>query len=320
MSRLFSIVIPTFNSREFVDECVASALGQTYSNIEVVVDDNASKDGTPQLLKEHFSKDVRLKIFENQEDLNIPLGWSRAMAHASGDYKLLLHSDNLLHPRYVETVARQIEKFPAEVIYSECIYFDGSTPKDLFDQSLPDRSFSFSFLSKGSRAIDYIFRFQRMIPTSCVSIATACFETRPAYLPEYRWDPDIEQMVWLAERYNVLHLNLPLVAIRTHPGQAASWKDKTFSRQYRELLELTQQRGKAEPHHFMIHWAYSNLDVCQRLSGLKKSTFAAYRRFLVVWFKAEVSLFAHFTINFARKTKMMIQYTFRFWTRKLRSP
>jgi glycosyltransferase involved in cell wall biosynthesis len=315
MPHLFSIVIPTFNSREFVEECVGSALTQTHPQIEVVVDDNTSKDGTPQLLKAAFSGNPKLKIFENSEDLNIPLGWSRAMAHATGDYKVCLHSDNLLHPKYAETIERFLQKFPAEVIYTECIYFDGKTPPDLFDRVDVEKEFPFAYLSKGSRAVDYIFRFQRMIPTSCVSISKACFETRPAYLADYRWDPDIEQMVWLAERYRILHLNIPLVAIRTHPGQAASWKDKTFPAQYRSLLETTHQSAKSERHQMLIHWAYSNLDVCQRLSTLKKSTFRSYHRFLWAWWKAECEIFGYFLLNFLRKIKLMVRYTFGWWTR-----
>lgn len=301
----FSIVIPTFNSKTLAPETVESALSQTYPDIEVVIDDNTSRDGTPQLLSEKFGHDPRFHLFANGEDLNIPRGWNRGMGHATGDYSLLLHSDNLLHPKYVEFAVGMMRRFDADVVYSECEYFDGNTPKGLFSDSITLRDLPFTFLSPGSRAIDYIFRFQRMIPTSCVSIRKNCFQGRPPFDPRFLWDPDIELMTWLAKRFRVVHLHHPLAAIRTHDGQAASWKDPSFTRQYEELLKLANQEGKSEPHHFMLNWAWSNQDVCEKLSGLKQVPLRTYLKYQWKWFKAESSVYGHFLVYYLRKLKLM---------------
>jgi glycosyltransferase involved in cell wall biosynthesis len=309
----FSIVIPTFNSKAYVEECVASAIKQTATSFEVVIDDNDSQDGSVDLLKKNFANDEKFKLFENKEDLNIPLGWSRAMAHASGDYKLLLHSDNLIHPQFLEAIEIILKKFPADVIYTECHYFEGETPPGLFAPLDLARELPVTFLTAGPRAVDYVFRFQRMIPTSCLLIANQCFKDRPPYLPKFRWDPDIEQMTWLAEHFNVLHLNVPLVAIRTHPGQAPSWRDPSFLGQYRELLEMAQRHGNSEKHHLLTHWAYSNQDVCDRLKDLKKASFGYYHAYLWAWLNAELELLGYFSLNFARKIKLMAAFTVGWW-------
>ncbi|MEZ4751983.1 MAG: glycosyltransferase [Bdellovibrionota bacterium] len=254
MPASFSIVIPTFNSLPYVEECVASALSQTHADVEVVVDDNASHDGTPDALESRFGSDPRLRIYRNTEDLNIPNGWNRAMSHARGDFLLLLHSDNVLHPDFVRVVLEKAQSTQAKVLYTECTYFEGETPAKLFETA--PEIVTHDHLGRGSSAVAYAFRFQRMIPTSALAIHRSCFERRLPYDPRYRWDPDIEQMAWLAHEFGVVHLRFPLAAIRTHKGQAAL-EGPTFSTQYRELLLLEHKRGLTERHHFLLDWASS---------------------------------------------------------------
>lgn len=302
-----SVVIPTFNSHRYVGECVQSAVNQTERNIEVIVDDNTSVDGTVALLKSQFGNDSRVKLYENKEDLNIPKGWNRGLKRATGEYCLLLHSDNLLHPRYAEITLAALQEYVADVVYTECSYFEGATPTELFPavpQAIP-----MAFLTPGNRAIAYVFQFQRMIPTSCLAVRRSCFESRMPFNTEYRWDPDIELMTWLAGHFSVLHLGVPLAAIRTHGGQAASWKDPTFSMQYRKLLTGVHKEGQTDTYHFLIHWAGANHDVCQKLAELKGVKPSLFFRYLRFWGAAETKMMAYAVIQYLRKMRLMGRYT-----------
>jgi len=303
-----SVVIPTFNSKAYVVECVASALNQTYSNIEVIVDDNTSKDGTPETLEKVFGSDPRFKLFKNDEDLNIPKGWNRGMFRATGEYVLLLHSDNLLHPQYAEALSQLSEKLSPEVIYTESLYFENETPKGLFADLDLKSQVPLTYLTPGARAVDYIFRYQRMIPTSCVAVHRSCFEGRAPFDHRFLWDPDIELMTWLGTHFSVAHINHSLAAIRTHAGQAASWKDPTFTDQYRGLLEYANQAGNSGYHQFLLHWSWSNQDICEKLAQIRAVPFKAYWKYQWKWFKAECELFGHFFRHFGRKMKMMARF------------
>jgi glycosyltransferase involved in cell wall biosynthesis len=309
--KLFSIVIPAFNSLPYVLETVETALGQTYPNLEVIVDDNTSMDGTAEQLLNRFGNNPRFKFFSNQEDLNIPHGWNRGLARAKGEYLLLLHSDNLLHPKYAQCIVNQMDKFQAEVAYSECIYFEAGAPKDLFNPNASEEV-PVTYLNAGPRAVDYVFRFQRMIPTSAVTIRHSCFANRPPFDPRYLWDPDIELMTWLARKYTVVHLISPLAGIRTHGGQVASWKNKSFSRQYRNLLQLTHRSANNEPHQFLLHWAGANQDICLKLSRVQKVSFGTYLKYQGRWVGAELRVLGHFLRYFARKIRLMNQCGWQF--------
>lgn len=296
-------------------ECVASALGQSHGNLEVIVDDNTSKDGTPEILEKHFKGDARLKIFRNSEDLNIPDGWNRAMSHASGEYLLLLHSDNLLHKDYVRLVLEKASLTKAKVLYSDCTYFGGDTPNELFGAA--PQEVVHDQLGRGPSAVAYAFRFQRMIPTSGLSIHRSCFDRRRPYDSKFKWDPDIEQMAWLAHEFGVVHVRFPLAAIRNHPGQAASWKDPHFPAQYRELLLLEHRRGLTEKHHFLLDWANSNQYIAERLAEIGGPA-GSLLGYLGRWMLSELRVLGHFNLHFLRRTRLAGRALLSWTGRRLR--
>lgn len=89
-----TIAIPTFNRVDFLRQALDSALAQTYPNIEVVVSDNASTDGTEQLLSGY--SDNRLKSIRQASNIGMMGNWDACLASASGEYFLLLSDDDVL--------------------------------------------------------------------------------------------------------------------------------------------------------------------------------------------------------------------------------
>ena len=90
---LVSVTVVTYNSGRFIKRCLESVLEQKYPNLEVVVVDNASTDGTVDLL-EQFSD--RCRIYYNDENLGFAAAQNQAIALAGGDWVLTLNPDVLL--------------------------------------------------------------------------------------------------------------------------------------------------------------------------------------------------------------------------------
>ena len=63
---LVSILIPTYNSVDFVEDTVRSIMNQTYTNIEIVIVDDASTDGTMKILEKLSKEDKRIKLLQNK--------------------------------------------------------------------------------------------------------------------------------------------------------------------------------------------------------------------------------------------------------------
>ncbi len=97
-----SILIPVYNRENFIAECIESALAQTYSDIEVVVVDNASTDGTWEICQKYAEKDQRVRIFRNDNNLGPVKNWKRCFDEACGHYGKILFSDDLIESDFLE--------------------------------------------------------------------------------------------------------------------------------------------------------------------------------------------------------------------------
>lgn len=106
MQSKVSILIPVYNREHFISECIDSALAQTYSNIEVVVVDNQSTDGTWSICQQYAEKDVRVRIFQNAENIGPVKNWQRCFDEARGVFAKILFSDDWLHPDFLANSVR----------------------------------------------------------------------------------------------------------------------------------------------------------------------------------------------------------------------
>ena len=92
-----SVTLVTFNSGRFIRRCLESVIDQRYPNLEVIVVDNASTDGTTDIL-ERFED--RCIVVYNQENIGFAAAQNQAMALSSGDWVLTLNPDVLLMPDF----------------------------------------------------------------------------------------------------------------------------------------------------------------------------------------------------------------------------
>jgi GT2 family glycosyltransferase len=98
---LVSVTIVTFNSGRFIKRCLESVLEQKYPNMEVVIIDNASNDGTVDIL-EPFAEKCR--IYYNDENIGFAAAQNQAIALAQGEWVLTLNPDVLLLPNFVQAL------------------------------------------------------------------------------------------------------------------------------------------------------------------------------------------------------------------------
>ena len=102
---LVSIMVPVRNRRALLADCLKSALAQTCRDLEVVVVDNASTDGTWGVCREFARADSRVRIFRNPENVGLVHNWQRCFREAEGRFGKLLFSDDVLSSYYLEKTA-----------------------------------------------------------------------------------------------------------------------------------------------------------------------------------------------------------------------
>jgi glycosyltransferase involved in cell wall biosynthesis len=97
---LVSVCIPTFNSSRWIEECLESALAQTYQPLEILIVDDASTDDTVELVRS--IRDERVRLVSNEANLGLTRNWNKCVEMSQGDFvKFLLH-DDVLYPDCVE--------------------------------------------------------------------------------------------------------------------------------------------------------------------------------------------------------------------------
>lgn len=114
MNPKVSVLVPVFNSRNFVSEALDSILCQNYDNIEVVVADDCSTDGTQTILQ-HYKDDARVKIIYNQENLGITRNCNNILKFCTGKYIALFAGDDIMIQGKLE---QQVNFMEANPVYS----------------------------------------------------------------------------------------------------------------------------------------------------------------------------------------------------------
>src|SRR5512136_3128584 len=98
---MVSVTLVTYNSGRFIKRCLESVLDQKYPNLEVIIVDNASTDGTIDIL-EPFQD--RCRIFYNDENLGFAAAQNQAIALSHSEWVLALNPDVLLLPGFIQAL------------------------------------------------------------------------------------------------------------------------------------------------------------------------------------------------------------------------
>ena len=109
---LVSVCIPTYNYRHYLSDALDSALAQDFTDIEIVVVDNCSDDGTPELVEAYRRRDSRIVFHRNARNLGMTANFNRAMELARGKYIKFLCADDMLAKDCVSKMVAVLEAGP----------------------------------------------------------------------------------------------------------------------------------------------------------------------------------------------------------------
>ena len=100
MDPLVSICIPCYNSENTIGRTIQSVLDQTYTNIEIIISDNASTDHTADVVRTFTNN--RIKLFVNESNLGMIHNFQIALSRATGQYVKCLCADDIITPDCIE--------------------------------------------------------------------------------------------------------------------------------------------------------------------------------------------------------------------------
>lgn len=112
---MISIVVPCYNCEKNFKRCIESICNQTQREIEIVLVDDGSSDGTYELCENAAGKDSRIRVYhqKNKGPMN---AWKKGVKEASGEYIISCDSDDYIDLDLVEKLEESIEKYHADII------------------------------------------------------------------------------------------------------------------------------------------------------------------------------------------------------------
>lgn len=138
---LVSVIIPAFNARSTIREALEFVRAQTHANLDIIIVDDGSSDGTPDAVEDIAAADSRVRIIRRPANGGIPSTRNIGIRASNGVYLSFLDADDLWHP---DKIRLQIEKMRTcgpnvAVVYSWCTYMDAET------RIIPRRVFARTF-------------------------------------------------------------------------------------------------------------------------------------------------------------------------------
>lgn len=112
---LISVIVPVYNIKEYLPRCVASILNQTYQNLELILVDDGSTDGTGALCDELAAQDGRVRVF-HKENGGSSSARNLGISQAKGEYLGFVDSDDYISPGMYERLVQGLLNSGAQIV------------------------------------------------------------------------------------------------------------------------------------------------------------------------------------------------------------
>ena len=218
-----SIVIPTYNYEQYLGAAIDSALAQTYPNLEVLIIDDGSTDGTAQLIGKYGSR-VR---YLAQPNAGLSAARNTGIREAAHEYLVFLDADDVLAPAMVERCMAQLQRLGPAFALIGC----GEVPIDSRGEKIPRRGF-LPLVDREITAADLVV-MSRFPPS--VLVRRNAFTECGLFEPALRSTEDRDMWIRIASRHRVYRLHEGLVLKRVH-GANMSRHSRRQSATKREVI------------------------------------------------------------------------------------
>ena len=111
-----TVIVPVYNSEEYIGRCLQSILNQTYNNFEILVVNDGSKDNSLKIIKEYENKYPDKIISINQENKGVSITRNESIKKANGEFIMFVDDDDFIDRDYIETFVNTIRENDYDVV------------------------------------------------------------------------------------------------------------------------------------------------------------------------------------------------------------
>jgi glycosyltransferase involved in cell wall biosynthesis len=108
-----SVLVPVCNGEVYLAECLESILAQDFADMEILIADDASTDGSAALVERFAARDSRIRWWKNPNNLGLAQNFNGCLRAAKGEYiKYVLQDDKLISPLAIRKMAEMLDQHP----------------------------------------------------------------------------------------------------------------------------------------------------------------------------------------------------------------
>ena len=225
---LVSVIMPAYNAEKYIEKAIMSVVNQTYTNWELIVIDDGSKDSTSEIVEKLVKKDERIAFFANEKNMGVARTRNRGFDLAKGEYVALLDSDDIWQEEKLEKQLALVDSTDADIVYTAYGIVDVEGKKYKEDYLVPSQT-----------------DFEKMLGENHIGCSTVML--KKSVTEKYRFNENFyheDYVLWmqlLKDGYKACGLTEVLVQYRFYPGSRAANKFKSAQKRwiiYREYLDL----------------------------------------------------------------------------------
>ncbi|SMN01009.1 Colanic acid biosynthesis glycosyl transferase WcaE [uncultured Candidatus Thioglobus sp.] len=222
-----SIITVVFNNQKTIKDAINSVLGQSYKNIEYIVIDGASSDGTIEIVKSYGNK---ISHFVSEPDNGIYDALNKGIALTTGDIIAFLHSDDMYANENVISDVVNLFNVDTQGVYGDLIYIDRVDTNKVF-RYWRSGNFSLKKLSKGW-----------MPPHPTLFLHREVYQKYGVFDVSFKIAGDYDFMLRILKE-NILVKYFPEVLYKMRTGGASNRSIKNIFNKSREDLRAMKKNG-----------------------------------------------------------------------------
>ena len=233
-----TVVTVCLNARQTIAEAVQSVHGQTHGNVEHIVVDGASTDGTLEILQQHREG---ISTLISERDQGLYFAMNKGVAAATGDYLGFLNSDDVYHhDRVLETVDSALSSSQADAAHADLIYVGRDDPSRVV-RYWSSRPYSPGMFEAG---------WHPAHPT--LFVKTQLLREMGGFDTRYRYHADFDLMVRLFIERQITSAYIAEVLVRMRTGGQSTQSLGNIFKGNRESWEIARRSGIGQSPLWMV--------------------------------------------------------------------
>lgn len=239
---LVSVIVPTYNCAPFVEAAIGSVLSQGYAPMEVVVVDDGSTDGTPQVL-ERFGD--RIRVF-TQANSGPARTRNRAIREARGEYLAFLDGDDLWLPGHTEALMSWVRREPAaKVVFGDWLVWPVQSDGSYAPLALPAADVNPGVNDSASGWLYPRMLFDSMLHIIATVLHRSVHAEVGGFDETLRTGSDYDFWLKVSRRYAITKLR-STVAVYRHNPSSVTYSVRPENNPYRLLKRAVDTYGLAD--------------------------------------------------------------------------